>query len=950
LTPIPGINETVKLLALASQPNDYQITAVYPVEGGALPANEPVATVIYQPVFADGKQRTLNPTIIYRSQSGADAVGGIASIAFDVNFVPGGQNGEYFVATYPATLIEARQRPDSKKGIGYFVAYGYQSRKGGEIPKEGYEDLVAQNYPAYNPERKLAIKLGEIMASHGDAQPFLSPQAAEARVEHIREEQEALFTVAPKESDRDPLLDPIEQRIVDEGWVVVGDDKADMGGVLGHTRVPEYMVAVYKATLQEAVQFGIPIKGADGKETVIRLTDGNTFGIIDDQNRVNDRENKGVGDDGHIVMLGDNSIYGSLSHQLSFLAFTRAYHYAAVLSKQPYGLGQDYQGPEAKNAKVNPELYSHYTENYFKLLRKYLSESELIPQRFPLNPLKSNEKFVPGETPVTDEIAGLDLVRSRWENWQKTGKGTELAEPFSGNVTQQGIGSARYAFNPKEERTFDDLAGDKMGPPAFNLLIQDSVFAAADSGQFKNGLVLEIWDLKAFPAGVTADNATPEQLKEIPTKRILLDAQKDRELVKKYLADSDRFNVRNIWSKKSEGWDINRPQDFLDRVLASSSVTRLGILTGGEYVGKDDPLIIGNSRLLSFFHEFLRTRPLIVQGDMNGSHWPWAVPTSLENAVATNRSNPVLVAVRYTVSEDGKKLIGVEDIFGRKEYDEIRELAYDFNSLFPKAQLGQFEPHGTNRKTVEGSYELAKILKELNKSDSPFLVKNKKAAAPNRAWPEPAANRINEVYTAVLSDEAEASLRSEVRRVDSKKSQNEEAIQMDLSGLELPQVSEDLRNGILKSFTSNYDEALVMDDTFVQRGGLAFVGTVFLGPTVVRTTDAKVIAQVSAFNKKYPRSAIGIAVDVAEAKAELQKLVQQRLSDLGGVRVGAFKYRGITTEDTDVDIRADFIKELKEPQVSRIYQWQFSQMAESAGLATMVNLLAQAYRKFAVAA
>ncbi len=946
---IPGINETVKLLALASQPNDYQITAIYPVEGGSLPATEPVATVIYQPVFAEGKQRALNPTIVYRSQSGADAVGGIASMAFDVNFVPGGEKGEYFVATYPATLNEARQRPDAKKGIGYFVAYGYQSRKGGEVPKEGYEDLVAQNYPVYNPERELAEELAKVMASHGDAQPFLSPHAAEARVEHIRVEQESLFTVAPKESDRDPLLDPLEQRIIDERWVVVGDDKADMGGILGHTRVPQYMIAVYKATLQEAVQFGIPIKGADGKETVIRLTDGNTFGIMD-QNRVKDRENKGVGDDGHLVMLGDNSIYGSLSHQLSFLAFTRAYHYATLLSKQPYGLGQDYQGPEAKNAKANPELYSYYTNNYFKLLREYLPDSELIPQQFPLNPLKSNEIFVPGETPFTKEVVGLELVRSRWENWKKTGKGTELAEPFSGNVTQQGIGSARYAFNPKEESTFDDLAGDKMGPPAFNLLIQEGVFVAADSGQFKKGLVFEIWDLKAFPPGVTADNATPEQLKEIPTKRILLDAQKDRELVKKYLADSDRFNVRNIWSKRSEGWNINRPQEYLDRVLASSSVTRLGILTGGEYVGKDDPLIIGNSRLLSFFHEFLRTRPLIVQGDMNGSHWEWAVPTSLESAVATHRSHPILAAVRYTVSGEGKKMTGVEDIFGKKEFDKIRNEAYKFNSAFTKAQLSQFEPHGTNRKTVEGSYELAKILKELNKPDSPFLVKNKKTVSPNRAWPEPVANRINDVYAAALSEEAEASLRSEVRREDSKKNQNEQAIQMDLSGLELPVVTEESRNGVLKSFTSNYDEAIVIDDTFVQRGGLAFVGTVFLGPTVVRSADAKVIAQVNAFNKKYPRSAIGIAADVAEAKIELQKLVKQRLSDLGGVRAGAFKYRGIATEDTTENIWAEFVKELKEPQVTRIYQWQFDQMAESAGLGAMVNLLAQAYRKFAVAA
>ncbi len=666
-------NDSTRLLALASQPNDYQIVAVYPVKGGSLPEDEAVATVVFQPVFAEGKLRSLNPTIIYRSQSGADAVGGIANMVFDVNYVPGGANGGYYVATAPATLEQARRAP--KPGVGSVAAYGYQSEHDGRIPAAGVEDLVGQNPPSYEYPRKFAEYLAKIMTSHGEAQPYLSPQEAEERTTGVRHQQDSLFTIAPKDTDVDPFLELIQRRIKEEGWMVVHDRKADMGGILGHTRVPEWMVAVYKATLHEAREKG-------------EISDGNTFGIID-QNQVRDRENRGVGDDGHLLAIGDNDIYGQVTSQLAFKAFTRAYWYATVLGYKPYGLGQDYQGPEAKAAKENPEAYAQFTERFFELLSQYAPKSELKQEN-------------------------VKRAMGKWQEWLRSGKSeTQLSEPFSGNVTQQGIGSVSYAFDPKTEQTFDLIAGDKMGPPALNLLIQEGVFSAVDAGVFENGLVVELWDLKAHEEG--------DVVGDVPSKRIFLDAVRDRQTIKTYLAHSDRYNVRAVWSKSEPGFDIRHPLRALDRVVLSSSVTRLGILTGGEYVGKDDPVIIGNTELMKYLHEFLRTRPLIVQGDMNGSHWEWAVPSSLKNAVATIRSHPIWAGVRYTVSPDGKKFIQVADLYGQSGFNKIRREAYKFNHHFNKAQLGQFEPHGTNVRTVEGSYDLAKIINDLNKPDSPFL-------------------------------------------------------------------------------------------------------------------------------------------------------------------------------------------------------------------------------------
>jgi fructose 1,6-bisphosphatase len=116
------------------------------------------------------------------------------------------------------------------------------------------------------------------------------------------------------------------------------------------------------------------------------------------------------------------------------------------------------------------------------------------------------------------------------------------------------------------------------------------------------------------------------------------------------------------------------------------------------------------------------------------------------------RSHPILTAARYTVSKDGRKFVRVEDIFRHRAYDKVRERAYQFNADFDRTQLSQFEPHGTNVRTVEASYELANILRELNRSDSPFLVANKKKASPDRAWPEPVANRLNDLYQAALSE------------------------------------------------------------------------------------------------------------------------------------------------------------------------------------------------------
>ncbi|MCX5704404.1 MAG: fructose 1,6-bisphosphatase, partial [Candidatus Omnitrophica bacterium] len=304
----------------------------------------------------------------------------------------------------------------------------------------------------------------------------------------------------------------------------------------------------------------------------------------------------------------------------------------------------------------------------------------------------------------------------------------------------------------------------------------EGVYAALGAGKFKNGLVFEIWDAKAFDEHgnipieelpklfediadaitVLKDQAeqdfvkgcyyegslkdVPSAAKEhlaqllkksgyVPSKRIFLDAQQDQEAIFIYLADSDRFNIKQVWDKKQAGWDINNPEGYLNRPILGSSVTKLGILAGGEYIGKDDPVMVGNSMLMDYIFAFLKDNPVLLQGDMNGSHWLAGIPTAFKYAVANAESHPILVGLRYTLSEDGKTMAKVEDVFDSKAYSSIRKKMIRFNYEFKRACLGgQVEPYGTNWRTVEASYPLAKLLRALQAPNSRFLVKNKPAA------------------------------------------------------------------------------------------------------------------------------------------------------------------------------------------------------------------------------
>ena len=731
-----SVNEAQELLAFASQPNDYVITEIYAVEGSAISTTEPMVSVVCQSVYGEkGDARTLNPAFIFRSQSGADAVGGVASMFYGANFVPGGPNGERYVAMKPVTLEEARKAPE--EGIANVVVYGWESEKNGVIAR--VVDHVGINPPALSYIRKLARWLAGIMKTHKDDQPYLAPFAAEARVEGIRKEQAALFTHAPKEAEIDMVMNEVEAQVASGKLLSVTDDKADMGGDFGHNYVPDYMSAVYRATLMQAARQG-------------KFVDANIIGFAE-KGKLKVGKTPQIGDDGHQLMIGDRSRNSAEGHHLSFLAFTRAYLIAFASGKKPYGLAQDYQGKEAKAAKANPYAHSYLDQEFFDILGK------VMPNEY---------------------MYMVDNMYAGWQRWEATKEALTLPEPFSGNVSQQGIGSARFLMdfaNGNGERTFGVLAGDKMGPAGINRPIREGVYAALAAGEFANGLVFEIWDAKAFdengnialdkiPAHYADIADAINELKDegekafvkscyveesnlklglsneqkeklaglikksgfVPTERIFLDAEEERDAIYRYLADSDRFNIKQVWSKKKKGWDINNFQAYLLKPILGSSVTKLGILAGGEYIGKDDPVMVGSLKLMEHIWEYVKRNPILLQGDMNGSHWLGAIPTKFKYAVANVDSHPILVGLRYKLNDKGT-IEKIDDVFSERRFDHIRNKMFQFNFLFKwVASLGgQFAPYGTDVRTVEAAYPLAKFLRQLQNPASPFMVKNKPA-------------------------------------------------------------------------------------------------------------------------------------------------------------------------------------------------------------------------------
>ncbi|RMF85509.1 MAG: fructose 1,6-bisphosphatase, partial [Nitrospinota bacterium] len=258
-----------------------------------------------------------------------------------------------------------------------------------------------------------------------------------------------------------------------------------------------------------------------------------------------------VGDDGHLLMTHNKGADNNAIHFFAYKTFFRQVWVAEVLGYKWYGLGQDLVG-DASAGKTTEEL-ADLTDTFISLLPQFLPEAEKRQ---------------------------YDKLKASYERWKSgAGKGHTPQAPFSGNVSGQGPGFAELPM-PRSTNV-GLLAIDKAGPSAFNVPVyyclqkamRDGSLARYLAGTDAQGFVIEIWEVEEH-------------------RRIFLDLASELPSVERLLGATEKFNVKRVWTRTTAEWDPARAEESLGDILLSASTEKLAVITGGEYRGKDDPVLL----------------------------------------------------------------------------------------------------------------------------------------------------------------------------------------------------------------------------------------------------------------------------------------------------------------------------------------------------------------------
>ena len=384
-----------------------------------------------------------------------------------------------------------------------------------------------------------------------------------------------------------------------------------------------------------------------------------------------------VGDDEHLLMTHTRGADNNAIHLFAYRTFFRQVWVSEVLGHKWYGLGQDLVG-EASAGLTTEEL-ANLTDRFLALLPESLPASQQ---------------------------AHLELLKKSYRDWKAgTGKNRKPAPVFSGNVSGQGPGFAEIPLT--RAQPIGLLAIDKAGPSAFNVPVWRALNQAAENGILPDylretgarGAVLEIWDVEEH-------------------QRIFLDLESEKSIIERLLGAVEKFNIKRIWSR-GESWKHSQPSESLRDVLLAASTEKLAVISGGEYLGKDDPVLLTVQPLADALNQFLRDQFYMTQGDGRGSHYMFPTPLSFQDAVATVYSRAVAVAARIDLDHNGQ-ITEFRDIFSDPIYEPARDRAYNLNKAIWAAQGGNFTPVGVGAAKVEQSYPLAKTLSRITASDSPY--------------------------------------------------------------------------------------------------------------------------------------------------------------------------------------------------------------------------------------
>ncbi len=774
----PDINQQRALKILLSQ-NENVVTAVYPVRGRAFKdASEPLMTLTFQPAFGTDGSPVLNPLAIFRGQNGGPPVGAVGHTVANTRLVLGGRDADHYVAVRPFSQEEAR-KPIKAEGIGGFVMYGYEQAGNGYMPRNRYiADYFALSKAVLHPYIKKARAFAKVMLAHRDFQPYLHPRAAAKKAKPVRHVLNQRFVSTAKDFEPDTYYADVERRVQSGELIKITSGKADYGANNGHTQTAALYTALQRAYLQVMKENGLIV---------------DYYTLAQDPNnklqRVRLEENYAAGDDTHLTVIGGKAEDVQLIIKRA-MAVGPVFHVLAYKNTdQPdkpgvgtYGPFQDLQGSDKEAVEKDPFGFlgfhdPKFTERFFELANQLSDERDI-------------------------KSGVVKSLYDQWKVWNALPENHQAHEIIrgSGNTSAQGIGVAYQYMDPKRDKGYGELDADKMGAQSKNVIW----FHVMQKTKKK---IAEIWDLKAFDEHgniaakdlpkhwsdisylvLSAKKAKEKRITEadaewlektayqngdlstssvesdyarlndiligigfVPSKRIFMDADTELDSIRVLLGDSDRFNVKALWDKKQEGWDPDHVMDYLDRPVAISTVSRLGLLAGGEYVGKDDDKIMGTIEIMQIMFDYLETHPWMMQGDMNGSHQLEAMLLGVKDAIATLNSAPIAVGLINHFDENGR-LVSVTDVFASKQFDKRRKAASEFNLDFILAQRAT-NPHLAHREQVEGAYAIEAISRKLDSPNSPYWLDKLQAAKPGE-YSEPVSADAFSLYTVAAGDSA----------------------------------------------------------------------------------------------------------------------------------------------------------------------------------------------------
>ena len=385
-----------------------------------------------------------------------------------------------------------------------------------------------------------------------------------------------------------------------------------------------------------------------------------------------------VGDDEHLLMTHTRGADDNSIHLFAYRTFFRQVWFSEVLGHKWYGLGQDLVG-EASAGLATEEL-ANLTDDFLALLPESLPASERVH---------------------------LESLEKSYRDWKAgTGDNREPTPVFSGNVSGQGPGFAEIPLTRPQPVGL--LAIDKAGPSAFNVPVWRALQQANSDGSLPaylqksgaSGAVLEIWDVEEH-------------------QRIFLDVDAERAIAERLLGAVEKFNIKRVWSRGGDQWRPSELAQSLQDVLLAASTEKLAVISGGEYLGKDDPVLLAVQPLAQALNRFLRDQFYMTQGDGRGSHYMFPTPLSFRDAIATIYSRGVAVAAWIGLDGSGQ-ITEFRDVFADPIYEAARDRAYTLNKAIWDAQGGNFTPVGVGAAKVEQSYPLAKTLDRITAEDSPY--------------------------------------------------------------------------------------------------------------------------------------------------------------------------------------------------------------------------------------